>query len=298
MSFYEDLNKAGIQIEEGKDLTSFSTMRLRSTGDLIVLKSVEEIVTFQKLAKSNQQAFGILGWGANQPLPERSTVPYIKLQLEFDKKIFDDVRDEYSLPASVSLATLTSAASRLCLSGWEVLSGIPASVGGAIAMNAGTALGEIAKLVVRVGLCDEDGNLKSLELCEKDFSYRRNNFLKKTDIIYQVTLKHYGVDKEVSTKIKNYLQYRNKTQPMNAWTCGCMFKNSVSEQKICRAGEYIDIMGLKGLRFKNLRISPVHANFLENLGDSTLEDVREFIRFIRGQLKGQFGIEFEPEIKI
>lgn len=296
-SWVKNLSDANIDVRENIDLTSFSTMRLRSRGDLVVVRSINELLITVQTFKKENMSYSVLGWGANQPLPERATAPYIKLDFEFDRTNLNEVRPSYVLPASVSLATLVSAAGRLGLSGWDVLAGIPASLGGAVAMNAGTSLGEIGTLVDKVWYITKEGKKVERDLSEKDFSYRSNKFLELGDIIYQVRLKHNGIDPKIASKIRDYLKYRNSSQPMSAWTCGCMFKNHVAGVT-CRAGEYIDIMGLKGLRYKDLRISPKHANFLENTGDSTLEDVKEFIGFIQDQLLNNFGIKFEPEIKI
>ena len=92
---------------------------------------------------------------------------------------------------------------------------------------------------------------------------------------------------------------RNRTQPLKEWTCGCIFKNHHDPHSdvTCRAGLFIDIIGLKGLTIKNLKISPKHANFMENSSESSYEDVIQMISVLQKELKLQFGVSFETEVE-
>lgn len=298
MSYLNQIaNLSDVTIEKNADLTKYSTMKLVAKGDLVTVTSVESLIEIQKIFKKNNISPRIIGMGANQLLPVQNDSPYLILKFPFDKESCDELRDEYIFPASVRLSTLTSMASKFGLLGWESFTGVPASLGGAIVMNAGTNLGEIGPLVTSVKYVNKDG-----EICEhiptsESFSYRHCNFLKKGDIIIQVSMKHFGVDAQLREKIKNYLDLRNKTQPMSEKTCGCIFKNSKG-LVTCRAGMFIDIMGLKGLTYKGVRVSNKHANFMENFGASNYEDVVKLIEIVKSELKLQYGVDFETEVKI
>ncbi len=286
-----------ISVSLDLDLKKFSTMRLDSRGDLITVKSKEGLkYTLSELTKNNM-SYKTLGWGANIILPSRSNIPYIQLDFDFDRSLFESPKQEYILPASTSLATLTSHANKFGLKGWEVFTGIPASLGGAIFMNAGTNLGEIGSLVKEVKIITKNGEEKSVIINEKSFSYRKNHFVDSGDVIYEARLVHFGIDEAISRKIREYLEMRTRTQPLKEWTCGCVFKNhhDLERDVTCRAGLFIDIMGLKGLTIKNLYISPKHANFMENRGESSYEDVMEMIGVLKKELKLQFGVDFEIE---
>ena len=299
MILKSELNFDGITLEENKDLKKYSTMRLNATGDLITVHNIDALKkTIKILAKNNIQYF-ILGWGANVLLPEHSERPYIQLDFEYDKSQLESPHDEYVLPASVSLATLTSHANKYGLKGWEVFTGIPASLGGAIFMNAGTNLGEIGAVVTEVKLVTKNGEEKLIKIDSNSFSYRHNHFVEKGDIIVEARLKHFGLDPAISKKIKDYLEMRTRTQPLKEWTCGCIFKNHVETEKnlISRAGQFIDILGLKGLTYKNLQVSPKHANFMENKGDSTHDDVLMMISILQKEMKLQYGVSFSPEVE-
>jgi UDP-N-acetylmuramate dehydrogenase len=291
-----------LEVELEMDLSKKSTMRLKAFGDLIVAKSEEALCQTLDILTKNNINYRLLGWGANQLLPECSKVPYLKLEFPFDKSYLDQPRDLYELPASASLSVLSSHAVKHGLKGWEVFTGVPASLGGAIFMNAGTNLGEIGPLVKTVKVATKTGEKKVIHIDENSFSYRKNHFVDDGDVIYAVEMVHLGIDSAISEKIKKYLDLRNKTQPLKEFTCGCVFKNSHvirnRESLTCRAGLYIDIMGLKGFTCGDIRVSPLHANFMENSGDADYSDVVNAINLIKDELKLQFGVDFDTEVRI
>ncbi len=289
----------GVEVEIDKDLKKFSTMRLSSSGDLITIKSVEALKKVTRSLTEKNIHYRVLGWGANILLPTRSDRPYLQLDFSFDKKILENSQEEYCLPASISLATLTAHANRFGLKGWEVFTGIPASLGGALFMNAGTNLGEIGSIVKEVSIITKNGEEKTIKINSSSFSYRHNHFVDEGDVIYQARLFHFGIDSEISKKIREYLEMRTRTQPLKEWTCGCIFKNSqdLDRGQTCRAGHFIDIIGLKGLSYKNLQISPKHANFMENRGESSYEDVLTFINIIQKEILLHTGVSFQIEVE-
>lgn len=288
---------SGAELEKNKDLRKFTTMRLKAVGDLITVSSVDALKEVLINLKNNEIEFIVLGMGANQLLKEKSDLPYLMLKLPFDKSILEKVSEKYIFPASVRLSVLTSHASKNSLKGWEVFTGIPATLGGATFMNAGTGLGEIGSLISRVWVMNTFGETKVIETDEKSFSYRKNNFLNSGEVIYQVEMFHNGIDKGVTEVIRKYLAARNASQPMSEWTCGCVFKNSKFKGLPCPAGKFIDIIGLKGLQVGGIRISGKHGNFMENFNDATFQDVQDLIALVRKETKMQFGVEFELEVK-
>jgi UDP-N-acetylmuramate dehydrogenase len=296
----KELNSiVGVEVEIGKDLKKYSTMRLDAIGDLITVKNIEALKVVTKTLTHKNIHYRVLGWGANILLPSSASIPYLQLDFDFEKQILEKAQDEYILPASISLATLTSHANKFGLKGWEVFTGIPASLGGAIFMNAGTNLGEIGAIVKEVKLVTKYGEEKLIKIDQHSFKYRHNNFVESGDVIYQARLIHFGIDEAVSKKIREYLEMRTRTQPLKEWTCGCIFKNhqDLNLGLTCRAGLFIDIMGLKGLTYKNLQISPKHANFMENRGESSYEDVLMMIKILQKELKLQTGVSFETEVE-
>jgi UDP-N-acetylmuramate dehydrogenase len=300
---YEAIGKmSDIEVYMDIDLKKHSTMKLDAKGDLIVIKSIKALKVLLKYLYKEELQYLVLGWGANQIFPPRSPLPYLKLSLPFDFTFFDNAHESYKLPANISLAKLTAHASRFGLKGWEAFTGIPATLGGAIVMNAGTGLGEIGPLIKTVRLISSEGEERLIETNESSFIYRSNNFIRSGEVIVEAEMIHYGQDKSVAAKIKKYLEYRNSTQPMKANTCGCMFKNSFIdtgvEKLTCRAGHSVDILGLKGFLHEGLRVNTIHGNFLENLGGASSLNVQEALSYLQREMQLHLGVSFEPEIKI
>ncbi len=298
MNLKSKLSHLNLEYEQEKDLTKFSTMRLKASGDLITVFDINSLKELLIILKNEKIDYLILGLGANTLLKEDADKIYIQIKFPFSKESLVDNGENFILPASVKLSTLTSFASKNNLKGWEVFTGVPATLGGAVFMNAGTSLGEIGSLAKKVWTVTRDGDLLEHEVNEESFSYRKNNFLKAGEVVYQVELLNLGKDDKVSEVIRNYLRKRNDSQPMQKWTCGCVFKNSSFKSQTCPAGKYIDILGIKGLTVADMMISNVHGNFMENTGSATKSDVLKLIELAKDELYLQFGIEFELEARI
>ncbi len=292
----EELRKiAGIEVKENCDLTNFTTMRLHASGTLIEILEVNSLLKLLPYLKNKNVSYLLLGWGANQLLP--SVVPgvVIHLKMPFHISELDELKPEYELPASVGLNQLTSLALKYGLKGWEVFTGIPASFGGAIYMNAGTNLGEIGKLVKKVTLATPEGTFRTETIIPQSFSYRKNHFVKPGEVIVSAVISHQGTDQNITQKIKEYLEYRKRTQPLATRNCGCVFKNPLP---MLPAGKLIDLLGLKDLQVGDLRISPKHGNFMENTGKADWDQFSSLLSIIRFQMDHWYGIEFELEVKI
>lgn len=293
----QGLEHPELEITIDADMRLFSTMRLKAQGQLAVVKSLAALKYLLENLHVNGMKYRVIGWGANALLPENASDIYLQLDFPFDKSYLDAVKDVYHLPASVSLSILSSHAVKFGVKGWEVFTGVPASLGGALYMNAGTNLGEIAALVRKVYIINTKGELLERVITAGDYSYRKNHFLKPGEIIYAADLGHFGVDPQVSAKIKDYLALRNRTQPLKEFTCGCIFKNAESHKRSCRAGHHIDIIGLKGIRLGDIEVSPKHANFMVNRANGTRTQVESLIELLQDELKMSFGIDFETEVE-
>lgn len=278
-----------------KDLSSYTTFKLKSVGDVIEVKSILALQELLKLLNTHLKKYLIIGWGANQILPPVCDFYIIHLNFDISPTFLEEAKTEYILPASIGLNQLTGHAVKFGLKGWEIFTGIPASLGGAIYMNAGTNLGEIGSLVKEVKLVTMNGEVRTEKITAKSFSYRHNHFVRAGEVIVEATLIHQGQDPAISQKIKDYLEYRKKTQPLATKNCGCVFKNPAKE---LQAGRLIDSLGLKGFQVGNLRISPKHANFMENLGESNWDHFKSLVDVIQYEMDHFYGIEFELEVKI
>ena len=280
--------------EKNKDLIQYNTMGLRVHGDLLTVRSVDALQkAVLKIIKMGG-SYRILGKGSNIILPESARNVYIRLELPFDKKYFDRVRDEYIVPANLPLHLLSAHAVRFGLKGWEVFTGIPATVGGAICTGAGTRLGDFCEIVKFLRVMDTKGEVRDVEMDKNSYSYRKNHVLGPNDIVVGAKLIHFGQDRTIPEKIRDYLEYRSQSQPLNAKTSGCIFKNTPTVS----AGELLDKAGLKGFEFKGMKISEKHANFMVNEKGASPADVVEFIEMVKSKIMLQYGIELDVEVEI
>lgn len=288
----------GLSLSLDADLTRLTTLQLKSKGHLLVCATENALIKSLEVLRASCLDYQILGNGSNALLPEILSTPLIKIDFKLDKEIFNKEKSEYELPASTPLNVLTSKAIKYGFVGWNSFTGIPGSLGGAIYMNAGTSKGEIGSIVKSVRILRKSGEIENLKVSEKDFSYRKNHFLNHGDFILSAVLSHHGIDSNVGSEIKKYLKLRSETQPLWEKTCGCTFKNHKITKETFAAGRIIDIMGLKGVEHKGLKISTKHANFIENLGGATKDNYIELVDKINSEVEKRNGYRFETEVII
>jgi len=284
-----------IEIKEDVNLSRFTTIRLSASGTIVLVKTETALAQLICLFRKKSIPYHLVGWGANQVLISTQNTVFIKLAFELNAQELSKSKSEYYLPASVPLNILTSHASKFGLQGWEVFTGIPASLGGAIYMNAGTALGEIGSLIKSVSIMTIDGQIRTHIVNKDSFSYRENHFVKEGEVILSAIMIHKGLNTEIKEKIKEYLTFRKASQPLTTFNCGCVFKNYDQKHK---AGQFIDICGLKGLSVNGLSVSHKHGNFIENQNNATSEDFSQLIDALKFELELHSGIEFELEAKV
>ncbi|MBU1905835.1 MAG: UDP-N-acetylmuramate dehydrogenase [Candidatus Omnitrophica bacterium] len=193
-----------------------------------------------------------------------------------------------------SLNRMVSGAARHGLSGLEFLIGIPGTLGGALAMNAGAWGKKIADIVENVTVADYHGNIKKLDRKNIRFVYRGSSLQRYIIINARLRLCK-KKKKEIQNTICEYLKARRSSQGDLALSAGSIFKNPTSGSP---AGKLIEQCGLKGRRIGDAYVSPKHANFILNKNKASSTDVIKLISLIRRRVKDKFNIELEPEIKI
>ena len=286
--------KENCQLLQSHNLKSYTTMRLNSVGHLLEVSDLAVLKDILIFFYQEKIEYRVLGWGANQVIPSNSEIIWLKLTLPFDGSYFEKYRNEYHLPASVRLSLLTKHAVDFNISGWEVFTGIPATFAGAIFMNAGTRLGEIGELIVSVDIMSVQGEVRTVKTNKASFSYRKNHIVEFGEIITGGVIKAGEQKEETSQIIKDYLAKRNATQPLNMFTCGCVFKNPEGDS----AGRLIDAGGLKGLVNGGVRVSQKHGNFFENFDNGSIEEFYELANKVRDKIYEQFGIKLDFEVKL
>lgn len=180
------------------------------------------------------------------------------------------------------------------LSGMEGLAGIPGSVGGAIAGNAGSFGYEIKDVVKSVNLLMPDGNIRELSANDMGFQYRSANIPSGSIILNSVLSLKKDDPFEIKKRFKEFITEKKSKQPVSKPSAGCVFKNPED----ISAGKLIDDAGCKGLRVGDIEVSEMHANFFINVGKATADDFLKLMDIVGRKVKEKFGIILEPEIRI
>lgn len=195
--------------------------------------------------------------------------------------------------AGYSFSLLGAQTARQGWSGLEFASGIPATVGGAIFMNAGANGAETSNTLISVDFCDASGTLHQLERKELSFSYRESSFQKLKGAIvgatFQLTPSPLAREKQLSI-----IRYRQATQPYGSKSAGCIFRNPACGH----AGAIIEKCGLKGKTQGGAQVSPLHANFIVNNDNATAQDVINLMSYIQKEVYSQTGIHLESEVRL
>lgn len=178
------------------------------------------------------------------------------------------------------------------LGGLEALSGIPATVGGAIVMNAGAFGHNISDNLVCVETL-YNGKIKVYDKNECKFSYRKSRFIGKKEIVISATFNFEKVDRElILSGIRSYTEIRKAIQPQGR-SCGSVFINP----KPLSAGALIEKAGLKGYAIGGARVSEKHANFILTSQKARAKDVYLLIQQIKQKVKDAFGVELIEEVE-
>lgn len=215
-------------------------------------------------------------------------------------RLTDDVRTtmpEITFPAGLPTALALRLAARQGLAGLEWTTGLPGTIGGAAAGNAGCWGGEMADMVSRVDLFEARGGWQSLGADEVTWEYRRADFGHPPEsfAIVAVTVRLQPGDPEaLEARYRELQQVKRQRQPVGARNAGCIFKNPPGE---LGAGQLIDSAGCKGMRVGDAQISELHGNFIVNRGGARSEDVERLIAAVAERVEAHHGVRLQEEIR-
>lgn len=282
----ECLIREGISIDTDKSGIHLSSFKSGGNIRLAVYPrtSAELIKTIDILSDVNCH---LLGAGTNTLIDDNG-VDFVVCLKRLKGARFDG--DLPTLSAGESLSEWSYRTAKLGLSGLEFASGIPGSIGGAVAMNAGAFGGEIGDIIKSVSVY-KNGKIVQLPRSELAMTYR--NCALDGGIVTDCTLSLNRTHSDTClAKIERFRQQRLSTQPRQP-SLGSVFRkvDGVS------AGFYIDKLGLKGCRVGGAEISTVHANFIVNISSATSNDYLLLMTIVSKKVKDNFGITLEPEIK-
>jgi UDP-N-acetylmuramate dehydrogenase len=277
-----------------KEPLSFHTsLRIGGAADIfIVPQDVEDIRLALSFAEREQLPAEVIGGGNNLLVSDRGYRGVV-LKLEGCLGRAEFHGEEAVAGAGVSLSALIREAAALNLGGLECLVGIPATVGGALAMNAGTPDGGIGDFVSAVYFLHADGTLGEFKPGAGSFSYRVFSAPPGAVLIGARLQLHRRPHAEIQKDIKQRLKQKKATQPLALASAGCVWKNPPGDV----AGRLVEKVGLKGKRLNGAEISAKHANFIVNRGGAMAVGIKALMDMTRERVKNQFGIVLDPEIR-
>ena len=238
--------------------------------------------------------FRLLGHGSNLLVSDEG-VPEVVLHTRLMTAIWHEGQREHCLraEAGASLARLVSVCQRQGLSGAEPLIGIPGTVGGAVAGNAGSRHGAIGDVLAAVTIVEKDGSVSEVPCTPRDFGYRRSPF-RGAVVLDAVLQLRPDAPAAIWERMSTILRGKAATQPLTARSAGCMFRNTPDAP----SGRLIEEAGCKGRAVGAARVSTRHANFIVNEGGARAADVLALVEQVRAAVRVRSGAELELEVEI
>lgn len=292
-----DISQGEVLFDE--PLAAYSTMRVGGLADALVRpRDVSKLKEVMGYAVAQELPYVFWGAGSDTLVRDKGVRGLvIRLGVGFNElSITGEGSGEVFVSAGAGLhtATLVHFASDNGLTGVEGLTGIPGSIGGNVLTNAGTPDGCIADVIEEITVVDR--GLRELTIKRKalEFSYRSFKLPRSTAVVRTLLKLKKDDSARIKERINQMMEKRKSTQPYDAPTLGCIFKNSQGG----KAGALIEEAGLKGVRVGKARISEMHANFIVNEDGATARDVEVLMGLVKERVKQRFGVILETEIRI
>jgi UDP-N-acetylmuramate dehydrogenase len=278
--------------EPMKNHTSF---KIGGPADVLIIpEKEEEIVDAIRFCREHQIKHFIMGNGTNLLVKDsgiRGVV--IKVANGFDR--IDVVGEKVICQSGALLSKVAKYALKHSLTGFEFASGIPGTIGGAIAMNAGAYGGEMKDVVSKVKALDRNNNIVELTNEEMNFRYRGSLVSDENLVVLGVELNlKKGDYSSIEAKMEDLTDRRVSKQPLEYPSAGSTFKRPEGYF----AGKLIEDAGLRGVRYGDAQVSEKHCGFVINVGEATFDHVITLIRMIQKVVYDKFNVKLEPEVKI
>jgi UDP-N-acetylmuramate dehydrogenase len=287
-------------VERDYPLARLTTVRAGGDAELFARpESEDELVELLAWAHGEGIAVEVVGSGSNLLVADAGVAGLV---LKLAGGLAELVRDGTRIVAGGGVR-LPSAAAKVAgwgLTGLEFGINIPGTVGGAVRMNANAYGGELARVLEWVDICTADG-VERREPADLGFEYRRSN-LRAGEVVSLASFALALADADpaaVKATLAEMRGQRREAQPSGIKTFGSTFKNPDPEASGGRtAGQLLEAAGCQGLAVGGARLSPKHANFVENMGEATTADVLAVMAAGRRAVHERFGVVLDPEVQI
>ena len=300
-SLFADLD---VRVEHDAPVGQMTWYGIGGRAELLVHpQSLDALQTLARRCARSGLTLRVLGAGANLLVADEGVDGVV---VRLDAPAFQEIRynargalDTMRAGAGADMARVLMDATRRGLEGLSQMAGIPATVGGAVPMNAGGAFGAVGDHVHSVGCLTRHGELVVYPRAELRFEYRRTNIPDPLILWAAFTLEETD-PVSLRARVKEIFAYKKSTQPLAEHSAGCAFRNPfdpVTETRVS-AGKLIDEAGLKGTSVGGAEISRRHANFITVKPGTRAEDVLRLMELVQRRVLEHSGFELEPEIAI
>ena len=297
MTGFEELKnlmlERGIAFRENASGAELSTFRTGGPVSLLAMPgNVDDIRALVLKSRDLGAPYFVIGNGSNILIPDEGLdTLFIKLCDDFEQYRIEG--ETLFCGAGASMAAAAKYSVAMGLMGLEWAAGIPGTVGGAVAMNAGAYNGEIGNVIRKV-TCIKDGELFESEVKDGDMGYRRSAYSYPDAIVLSAEFALSADDGGARSRMEDYTRRRREKQPLQYPSAGSTFKRPAGNF----AGKLIEEAGLKGLSIGGAEVSEKHAGFIINKGGATSRDVLDLISLVQNKVCEAFGVMLEPEVKI
>ncbi|MFC5559398.1 UDP-N-acetylmuramate dehydrogenase [Ureibacillus thermophilus] len=281
-------------IKINESLKKYTMTKIGGNADILVMPETEEEVEgIVKYTHNNKIPLLILGNGSNMIVRDGG-VRGIVMNLSKLNEIRIEGTEVYAQSGAL-IMDVSKKAAEASLTGFEFACGIPGSVGGAMAMNAGAYGGEINDVIVHSTVLTREGERLVLSKEELELGYRKSIIADKNYIVLSSLFRlEKGNKEEIDAKIADLTFKRQSKQPLEYPSAGSVFKRPPGYF----AGKLIQDSGLQGKGVGGAEVSTKHAGFIINKGNATATDYIETIKMVQKVVKEKFGVELELEVKI
>ena len=279
---------------ENEPMSRHTTFRVGGPADLMFLPaSAQELCDALRLAREAGVPAQVLGNGSNLIVRDGGIRGLTIVLGEH----FSDIRVEgkrLCAQAGALLSRVAAAAMEAGLSGLEFAGGIPGTLGGGCAMNAGAYGGQISDVLVSAEVL-LGGEVRTLSLEEMQMGYRTTLPLREGGVVLSACFELERDDPDaIQSRMKELNARRRDKQPLNLPSAGSTFKRPEGHF----AGALIEGCGLKGCAIGAAQVSQKHAGFIVNTGGATAKDILQLIAHVQAVVRRETGVELEPEVKI
>jgi UDP-N-acetylenolpyruvoylglucosamine reductase len=287
-----------MKLERDYPLARLTTLRAGGSADLFARPATEiELVELLAWAAEEDHPVEVVGSGSNLLVSDMG-VRGLVLKLDGELTAVERVGERVLCGGGARLPSAAAQVARWGLRGLEFGINIPGTVGGAVRMNANAYGGELGRVLEWVRVCTADGTSER-QPPQLDFAYRRSN-LEAGEVVSQASFAlEPGDPKEIKSILAGMREQRREAQPSGIKTFGSTFVNPNPARSGGRtAGQLLEAAGCRGLEVGGARLSPKHANFVENTNGATTADVLALMAEARRRVHERFGIVLEPEVQV